>query len=381
LTRWRWRGSVALLAVAVAFVIYPLVEGENDVINSDWPAFATGARILVTDPGHLYDFDVQRRVELEVTGGRTLITLGINGILPFVAPAYVAFFPVPFELLGTNLGGRLWILFGLACLALGLYWAVRPRAPAYATILPAFASVLPAFASVPTALLLLNAQLDGIVVLGIGAAISLWSRQYLAGLCLGLTLVKPQLMLPLGAALLATGRWRVLAGWTTAGGLLSGAAALLNPRWVFQWFPALNGPVRPGSREVDLAHFGTVLPSAYQGYGVAILSLLALVAVLALARRLGNQFRPAAAVLVAGGILVAPHALPTDLVLVASALAIWGEAKWYDWVLVSIGAAIAALAPVPVPAVVGVLTTGWVCLRAAGSSFGLRRGPATQSAG
>jgi hypothetical protein len=378
LTRWRWRGSVALLAVAVAFVIYPLVEGENDVINSDWPAFATGARILVSDPGHLYDFDVQRRVELEVTGGRTLITLGINGILPFVAPAYVAFFPVPFELLGTNLGGRLWILFGLACLGLGLYLAVRPRAPA---ALPAYATILPAFASVPTAVLLLNAQLDGIVTLGIGAAISLWSRQYLAGLCLGLTLVKPQLMLPLGAALLATRRWRVLAGWATAGVLLSGAAALLNPRWVFQWLPALNGPVRPGSREVDLAHFGTLLPSAYQGYGVAILSLVALVAVLALAGRAGYAFRPAAAVLVAGGILVAPHALPTDLVLVAAALAVWGEARWYDWTLVSIGAAIAALAPVPVPAVVGVLTTGWVCLRAAGFRFGLRRGPAPQSAG
>ena len=45
---------------------------------------------------------------LEVTGGRTLITLGINGILPFLAPAWVAFLAVPFELLGTNLGGRLW---------------------------------------------------------------------------------------------------------------------------------------------------------------------------------------------------------------------------------------------------------------------------------
>jgi len=44
-----------MLAVAVGFVIYPLIEGGNDVINSDWPAFATGARILVSDPGHLYD--------------------------------------------------------------------------------------------------------------------------------------------------------------------------------------------------------------------------------------------------------------------------------------------------------------------------------------
>src|SRR5450759_116525 len=199
MSRWRWRGSVAMLAVAVGFVIYPLIESEGDVINSDWPAFATGARIMVDDPGHLYDFDVQRRVELDVTGGRTLVTLGINGILPFVAPAWVAFFGVPFELLGTNLGGRLWILFGLACLASGLYLAVRPRPPT---------AILPAFASVPTALVLLNAQLDGMVALGVGAAVALWSRPFLAGLCLGLALLKPQLMLPAGAALLVTRRGR-----------------------------------------------------------------------------------------------------------------------------------------------------------------------------
>jgi arabinofuranan 3-O-arabinosyltransferase len=357
MTRWRWRGSVAMLAVAVGFVIYPLIEGESDVINSDWPAFATGARIMVDDPGHLYDFEIQRRVELDVTGGRTLVTLGINGILPFVAPAWVAFFAVPFELLGTNLGGRLWILFGLACLAIGLYLAVRPRPPT---------AVLPAFASVPTALVLLNAQLDGMVALGVGAAIALWSRPFMAGLCLGLTLLKPQLMLPAGAALLVTRRWRVLAGWAAAGLFLTGAAALLNPRWVFQWLPALNGPVRPGSREVDFAHFGTAFPAAAQGYAVAILSLVALVAVLALAWRRRADFRPAAAVIVAGGVLVAPHALPTDLVLVAVALAIWGEASWYDWLVLSAGAAVAAFTPAPMPAVLGVLVIGWVCLRAGG---------------
>ncbi|HLB77234.1 MAG TPA: hypothetical protein VJO72_09390, partial [Candidatus Dormibacteraeota bacterium] len=200
--RWRWRGSVALVAVALGFVIYPLIEGGNDVINSDWPAFATGGRLIVADPSHLYDLDTQRRVQLEVTGGRTLVTPGINGILPFLAPAWVAFLAVPFELLGTDLGGRLWMLAGLACLALGLFLAgirwpskhekivivitIAPEAPRRA-----IGSALPAFASVPTALLLLNAQLDGFVALGIGAAVALWAQPFVAGLCLGLTLLKP----------------------------------------------------------------------------------------------------------------------------------------------------------------------------------------------
>src|SRR5260221_2818479 len=235
---WRWRASVALLGVAVAFVIYPLVEGPNDVISSDWPAFATGARLVVENPKHLYDLDKQKQIEFEVTGGRTLITLSIKGILPFLAPAWVALLAVPFELMGTELGGRLWILFGLACFALGTYLAIRPRPPS---------AILPAFASVPVALVLLNAQLDGLVALGIGAAIALWSRPYLAGLALGLTLMKPHLVLALGAALLVSRQWRVLAGWAAAGVLLWASVAVLNPRRVLDWLRPFGQthPARP----------------------------------------------------------------------------------------------------------------------------------------
>ena len=389
--RWRWRGSVALVAVALGFVIYPLIEGGNDVINSDWPAFATGGRLIVADPSHLYDLDTQRRVQLEVTGGRTLVTPGINGILPFLAPAWVAFLAVPFELLGTDLGGRLWMLAGLACLALGLFLAgirwpskhekivivitIAPEAPRRA-----IGSALPAFASVPTALLLLNAQLDGFVALGIGAAVALWAQPFVAGLCLGLTLLKLQLALPLGAALLLTRRWRVLAGWAVAGLVLLAASAALNPRWVLEWLPALGGTVKPVSREVDFPHLGTLLPDAYQGWAVIVLSVVSLAAVLMVARRCRLDLRAAAAVIIAGGVLVAPHALPADLVLVAVALAIWGQARWPDWVLLSVGAAIAAFVPAPWPAAVGVLVVGWLCLRAAGLS-GWRPGRAPASAG
>ena len=109
MNRWQWRGQIALIGVALAFVLYPLVPNE-DVINSDWPAFATGARLIVQDPAHLYDLNVQRRIQRDVTGGRVLVTLGIQGILPFLAPAWVALLAVPFELLGTDIGGRLWIL-------------------------------------------------------------------------------------------------------------------------------------------------------------------------------------------------------------------------------------------------------------------------------
>jgi hypothetical protein len=346
MNRWRWRGSVALLAVCLAFFIYPLLPND-DVINSDWPAFATGARLIVSDPGHLYDLNVQKVVQKDVTGGRVLITLGIEGILPFLAPAWVAMLAVPFDAFGTDIGGRIWILFGLVCLAGGLYLANRPRPPTL---------ILPGFATVPTALMLLNAQLDGIVALGIGAAIALWKRPYLCGLALGLTLVKPQLVLPLGVAVILERRWKVLAGWAIAGVALLAPTLVVNPHWIQDWLGQTRATVAAGSREVDLPHLGVLLPDSAQTVAVAALTVIAVVVVLFLAWRLrAQEMRPAIAVLVIGGVLASPHALPADLVLVALGLVIWGRATWIEWLLLSTGALIAALAPAPIPAFVGLV--------------------------
>src|SRR2546426_295088 len=88
--------------------------------------------------------------------------------------------------------------------------------------------------------------------------------------------------------------------------------------------------------------------------------------VLLLARRRRHDLSAAASVVIAGGVLASHHALPADFVLVALALALWGQAKWFDWLGLSVAAFICALTPAPVPALVGVLVIGWVCLRAAG---------------
>ncbi|HET7419043.1 MAG TPA: glycosyltransferase 87 family protein [Candidatus Dormibacteraeota bacterium] len=372
-SRWRWRGNIALLGVSLAFVLFPLLPND-DVVNSDWPAFATGARIIVNDPGHLYDLDVQRRVESDVTGGRVLVSLGIKGILPFLAPAWVALVAVPFELLGTNLGGRAWILFGLLCLGAGFWLAVRPRSPT---------DVLLAFASVPTALVMLNAQVDGLVVLGLGGAIALWPRRFLVGLALGLTLMKPQLVLPLGVALLLLLRheWKVLAGWAAAGLGLLAATLAISPHWVFDWLGQTRSTVQTGAREIDLAHLAVLLPASTQGVALAALTAIAVAGVVWLAwRARGEGMRAPIAVLVAGGVLAAPHALPTDMTLVALALLVWGEARWFEWLGLSVAALVAALVPAPAPALVGVVAAGWVCLRAAGFLTWRSPAPAPASA-
>ena len=109
-----------------------------------------------------------------------------------------------------------------------------------------------------------------------------------------------------------------------------------------------------------------MLPGQAQTIAVAVLTLVAIALVVYLARGRRDDFRATAAVLVAGGVLAAPHALPADLVLVAVAMAVWGRARWFDWLGLSVAALVAALTPAPVPAVVGIAFIGWVCVRAAG---------------
>ena len=135
---------------------------------------------------------------------------------------------------------------------------------------------------------------------------------------------------------------------------------------MLDWLAPLGTPVQSFSREVDLPHFGTALPAGYQLPGVATLTVAAVAAVLMLAVRRRTDLKAAAAVLIAGGVLAAPHALPADLVLVSLALIVWGEARWYDWLMLSAGAVVAALTPAPLPAVAGLIAIGWLCLRAGG---------------
>lgn len=369
--RWGWRANVALLGISLAFVLFPLLPND-DVINSDWPAFATGARLIVSDPSHLYDLSAQQRVERDVTGGRVLVSLGIHGILPFLAPAWVALVGVPFDLLGPNLGGRAWILFGLLCLAAGFFLATRPREPTV---------ILPAFASVPTALLMLNAQVDGLVALGLGAAMALRTRPFMAGMALGLTLVKPQLVLPLGVAVVLSRSWTVLSGWVTAGVVLTAVTLALSPRWILDWLSQTRSTVQTGAREVDLPHVVVLLPQSLQGPALALISLLAIAVIVGLAWRCRSDRPAAIAILVSGGVLAAPHALPTDMVLVAFGLLVWGQARWFDWLILSTGGLVAAITPDPVPLLAGLGVVGWTCGRAAGVTFRPRRPePAAASA-
>src|SRR5207302_1357313 len=107
---------------------------------------------------------------------------------------------------------------------------------------------------------------------------------------------------------------------------------------------------------------------------------VAVAGVVWLASRRRDDFPAAAAIVIAGGVLAAPHALPADLALVALALAVWGQARWFDWLALSVAALFCAVAPAPAPAFVGIAVIAWACLRAAGLITWRSPGPVPVSA-
>ncbi|MGH7777035.1 MAG: glycosyltransferase 87 family protein [Candidatus Dormibacterales bacterium] len=374
---WLRRGRAALLGVVVAAVFYVVAAPPHSVLSSDWTSFATGAHLVLTRPSHLYDHAAQRTVQAGLTGGGAFSQHGQRGLLPFWSPPWVALAAVPFVWAGDVTGGRLWMLAGLAALALGLYLLAGPRRRAVA---------IAALAGFPTVSMVLNGQLDGPLVLGLGAAWVLWreDRAVLAGAALTLTLVKPHLVIPLAAALLLGRRWRLLAGWAAGTAAAVAGAFLVDPSWIGQ---AALGAV-PAGNNVGLA--GLVSQGGTGPlWATYLLSLAGLVAVLALAGRAVGVERKAA-LLVAGGLLAAPHALATDLALVAPALLMVGDGGFAAWFGLSAGALAVALTGRPeAAALLSLLVIGGFMVRVGGGEdvFGRWalpswwRGPRTGTAG
>lgn len=300
---------------------YPLWASSHELLNSDWTNFATGAHLLLSNPHQLYDLAAQRRVQAQIIGGGAFSFGGYHGLLPFLGPPWVAMLAAPFTALGDVAGGRVWTLAEVLAYAGGIY-LLAPAGRRSIT--------LSAVASAPAAVMVLNAQVDGLVVLGLGLA---WSalegrRETAAGLALGLTLFKPQLVLPLAAAVLLGRRWRILAAWAATAVVLALAAEILDRRMLRSWLGAAGGPTG--------ANLG--LPGLAPGSGhlwlIGILAVAGVVATLFAARGAGDP-EGRAGVLVAGGLAAAPHALGSDFVLLPAAVALGRDGGLVLWLVIS----------------------------------------------
>ena len=347
--RGRRRASAALVGVMVAFAAWPLVESHTSLLNTDWPSYATGGSLVLHHPAALYDRPTQVAVEREIVSGARLTGGEQGDYLSFDQGPWIALLATPFVALGVDPGARLWIELELLCTCAAVALVARTTGNRGA---------LAAAASVPTGLVLANAQLDGLFVLGLGLAAAAWSRsRWVAGAALTLCVAKPQLALPLAAAVLLSRNYRVLAGWVAGVAMLVLLAAAIHAPWLVEWprFVA-HGAGRLG---YELGLTGFVLRLDALGGAAPALALVTLGAGLALvlwlARRRTGDPGAVVAVLLAGGFLLSPHVLASDTALLALALLFWGRARAVHWLALSgLALAAAVLHPLAISSAVGI---------------------------
>jgi hypothetical protein len=208
----RLAGWIALAAINCA-VIIPWLSGLVPQPR-DFNCFYMGAQVYRHNPGHLlYDLRLQARVEHELLGVDNNVSS--KYFLPFEHPPYELAFWLPLTALPFHLAFWVWRLVSIGLLAVTARLLAKipelKRSPwAVFVILLAF---------FPVASSLMSGQDTSVTLFLFAACLSFLKtgRHVYAGLVLGLSLFKLQLVVPIIGVLLLCGFWRVLAGVACSG--------------------------------------------------------------------------------------------------------------------------------------------------------------------
>ncbi len=305
-------------AVLAGFAVTQAIRGLVTVGSgspNDFAAFASASRMLVRGSQCIYCAAPLRAAESSYLGAVQ------RGLTPFLNPPVAALVLAPLAELPRTLGLGLFIAISMLALGLGGWFLVtRLGCPPWATILAVLA--------LPTAWVVAEGQWDALLFLALVAAVLLLERHpVLAGLLLSVLAIKLQTVWLVPFVLVALGRWRALLGIGIGAAVFAlSTVAILGAQWM-DWPRAL---VQVGSEQsgaaVGLPGIVASLWGSAAGFlAFAITAAVAVAATLGLRRRLRDDPRLAVAAAICVSLLLAPHILPTDLVLLAPALALAGR--------------------------------------------------------
>ena len=335
------RASAAVLGGVLVALIVGVMAGHGSGsplgrLGGDYPAFYSGGRmVLHGEASRLYDGTAVQKAQDGLFGSSSHRYLSYN-YPPVVAELYA-----PLALLPYRWSFLFATVLMLAALAVALA-LLRPEVPWIRDHFPvALAGALTFY---PILAGTLGGQNTAVSLLCVVAALRARRRRrpYLAGLLIGILLLKPQLACLFVAAYVVSRQWRVLAGIATSAAVVwAGGAAATGPGWPSRFLHnALGVPGRDAL--VDRYH-SIALPAVLGvGSGRPVLSvrdavtacLVLAVTIYAVRRWLVLDRRDdtrlaAYGVVAAATLLVAPHAVFYDagLVLVAMAAALGDPAR------------------------------------------------------
>jgi hypothetical protein len=185
----------------------------GDILDNDLTLVYIGARIGIEHGwSQLYSLSLQHQLFEQLRPGAPF-----NDGERFISPPPSAWLLVPLTFLGAAATVYVWLAASVASLV-AAWWIAAPGSMRVRALW-----LIAALAWYPVQYSLSLAQPDLIILL---AAVACWKladkgRPYLAGAVLGVSVLKPQLMLALPLVLLAAGRWRIAVAWTVTVGFLA----------------------------------------------------------------------------------------------------------------------------------------------------------------
>lgn len=232
---------------------------------------------------------------------------------PFVSPPPVAWLAAPLNSLPESAAESLWLALLGAALVAAAWLAAPPGWPARLRYTSLLVLTWAAMLAVVTGNVVVLVAL-GLVV---AARLLEGGREVLAGVVLGLAVVKPQVMFLVPVCLLLTGRLRATAAFAVMATVLAGVAALTLGSHGLQSYRDLLRFVAGFGQEQGLSVTGLVGPLAARVVTGVLLSAAACLAAV-LARRRGAVAVVAIGTL--GSLLVSPYLNLEDYVLLLPAV-------------------------------------------------------------
>lgn len=347
-----WSGlRVVVLAAGVLFLAAQAWDHVNRILayqplGIDFMPMWSAAREAFPHPGRVYDFVGLTHFE------RPLLAHSFfQGVRPFVYPPSALLAFLPFSALPFDVANALWTGLGLVAVLWVTFAHVRfPRTLTLVAMALTPASVL----------VLVTGQVTFLVAaLAVAALYALRGRPALAGALFGIAgALKPQALVLLPLALLATREWRTLitAGATVAIAIVASAVLFGADAWA-QWIAAvprfqrmvMNAPglERGMITPTALGHTLKLDPGALDVWRAAFALGAAAMAWMVFRRTVDPARRLAA--LLGGGLFVTPYAMHYDAALLApaAALMITHRTAPGPWVLAVAAGAVLCCAAIP----------------------------------